>query len=192
MASKIINNPWKILSSKSVYLSPFLEIFEDEVINPQGQPIIHNVITDGHNSDGGVCILPMTEKGIVYLVRQFRYALGNFSLEVPSGRIDHGVDPLIAAKGELAEEAGLVASTWRLVGSTHIGTESIKQKSYIYFATDLVENRRLRHFENLMTVKKLSLEKAVDSVLTGKICHTASAYTILLIHQMLSARRLLL
>ena len=48
-------------------------------------------------------------------MRQYRAAVGDWTVEIPAGRIDPGEDPLGAARRELEEEAGLVAATWALM-----------------------------------------------------------------------------
>jgi len=52
-------------------------------------------------------------------VRQFRYGINDFSLEVPGGVIDAGEDPVAAGVRELREESGYVGTRARLLGSVH-------------------------------------------------------------------------
>lgn len=59
---------------------------------------------------GGVVVLPLLEGGRTVLVRQFRYAVGRQTLELPAGKIEPGESPLEAAARELAEETGLRAA----------------------------------------------------------------------------------
>jgi 8-oxo-dGTP pyrophosphatase MutT (NUDIX family) len=53
------------------------------------------------------------------LVRQFRFGIHDFSLEVPGGVIESGEDPVAAGVRELAEETGFAGGTARLLGSVH-------------------------------------------------------------------------
>ena len=53
-----------------------------------------------------VCILPVDERGIVYLVRQYRHPVGADLLEAPAGMMDEGETPEYAAARELREEIG--------------------------------------------------------------------------------------
>ena len=45
-----------------------------------------------HHS-GGVCVVPLTEKGTVLMVKQFRYPMQQVTLEVPAGKLEKGEDP---------------------------------------------------------------------------------------------------
>lgn len=66
-----------------------------------------------------VNVIALTTKGELVLVRQFRFGIDAFSLEIPGGVIDAGEDPVEAAVRELREEAGYVGGTARLLGSVH-------------------------------------------------------------------------
>jgi 8-oxo-dGTP pyrophosphatase MutT (NUDIX family) len=54
---------------------------------------------------GAVAVLAVAE-GEVLLVRQFRGALGQWTLEVPAGTLEPGEDPAEAAIREMVEETG--------------------------------------------------------------------------------------
>jgi len=54
---------------------------------------------------GAVAVLAVAE-GEVLLVRQFRGALGQWTLEVPAGTLEPGEDPAEAATREMVEGAG--------------------------------------------------------------------------------------
>ena len=62
-----------------------------------------------------VSVLPIDEKGNVYLVRQYRHAVGEYLLEAPAGLMEAGETPEEAALRELREETG-VLGTVRYVG----------------------------------------------------------------------------
>lgn len=53
-----------------------------------------------------MCVLPVDRKGNVYLVRQYRHAVGEYLLEAPAGLMEEGETPEEAALRELREETG--------------------------------------------------------------------------------------
>jgi ADP-ribose pyrophosphatase len=71
------------------------------------------------NAPDWVNVLALTPEGHLVLVRQFRYGINDFSLEIPGGVIDAGEDPVAAGVRELREESGYVGRTARLLGSVH-------------------------------------------------------------------------
>ena len=69
------------------------------------RPVIHH--------PGAVVILAEPEPGQVLLVRQWRYAIRRWTLEVPAGTRVPGEAPEATAGRELAEEAGYAADSLR-------------------------------------------------------------------------------
>jgi ADP-ribose pyrophosphatase len=71
------------------------------------------------NAPDWVNVVALTPDGQLVLVRQFRYGINDFSLEIPGGVIDAGEDPVAAGVRELREESGYVGARARLLGSVH-------------------------------------------------------------------------
>ena len=51
-------------------------------------------------------IIPLTDDDRVVMVRQFRFGVEGFTLEIPGGMCDPGEEPAAAARRELLEESG--------------------------------------------------------------------------------------
>lgn len=66
-----------------------------------------------------VNVVAVTPDERIVLVRQFRYGIDEFSLEVPGGVMEAGEDPVTAGLRELREETGFSGQTARLLGSVH-------------------------------------------------------------------------
>lgn len=66
-----------------------------------------------------VNVVALTPDQRLVLVRQFRFGIDTFSLEIPGGCIDPGEDPVVAGLRELREETGYVGASARLLGSVH-------------------------------------------------------------------------
>ena len=67
-----------------------------------------------------VVIIPVTTEGEVLLIRQYRYAVDQYLIELPAGLIDPGEDALATAARELAEEAGYEPSTMRVLTTVYM------------------------------------------------------------------------
>jgi len=54
-------------------------------------------------------VIPFLSDNRIIMVKQFRYALGRETLEIPAGKLDPGEGPMSCAKRELREETGYEA-----------------------------------------------------------------------------------
>ena len=72
------------------------------VDGPVERPVIHH--------PGAVAIIAQPRPDQVVLVRQFRYPIRRWTLEIPAGTCVVGEPPQVTAARELREEAGLVAA----------------------------------------------------------------------------------
>jgi len=85
-----------------------------------------------------VNVVAVTPDHRLVLVRQFRYGIDEFSLEVPGGIIDEDEDPIAAGVRELREESGFVGEHARLLGSVHPNPAMQSNRCHLV----LVENAR--------------------------------------------------
>ncbi len=80
-----------------------------------------------------VCVLPFDKEGNVYLVRQYRYAVGEALLEAPAGLMEEGETPEQAALRELREETGALG-TVEPVGEFFPTPGYCEEKVYFFVA----------------------------------------------------------
>ena len=92
----------KKISSRQVYAGRIVTLRVDQVETPGGRITSREVV----ERPDTVSILAIDDRGRVLLVRQFRYAVGQDTLEIPAGTIDPGETPAEAARRELREETG--------------------------------------------------------------------------------------
>ena len=66
-----------------------------------------------------VNVLALTPDHHLVLVKQFRFGIDGFSLEIPGGMMEAGEDPVATGLRELREETGFAGTSARLLGSVH-------------------------------------------------------------------------
>lgn len=140
------------------------------------------------DSPGAVAAVPVREDGQVILVWQYRAPLDAMSLELPAGMRDiDAEEPLVTAQRELAEEAGLIASSWDFLGRCMSSAGLTNSVVQIYLARDLHSVPFERHGpeEQFMSVVALPLARALELVESGEIADAKTAIGLLL-----AARRL--
>jgi ADP-ribose pyrophosphatase len=138
------------------------------VVDPSGQPFERIVI----RHPGAVTVVPVHDDGTVSLVRQYRAAVDSMVLEIPAGTRDReGESAEATARRELAEEAGLEATTWeRLIGIWNTPGVS-DQYSMIFLATGLraVASRPDGVEEGYMSVERIPLANVDALVADGSL-----------------------
>ena len=175
------NGPWTINESHLEFQNDHLQLWEDEVTQPDGKPGRYATVRRGE----GVCILPVDEEGNAYLVQQFRYALGKDSLEVVSGAIRAQEQPQDAARREASEELGLEAASWTPLGCYQPDTSIVYNPVHLFLARNLSFHEPHREGSEAMHKVRLPLEQAVQQALSGEISNLVSAFLLLKAAKML-------
>ena len=121
---------------------------------------------------GARAVVAIDEDNRIIMEKQFRYALNDYLLEIPAGKLDAGEDPLVCAKRELEEETGIIASEWISLGTIATSPGFCNEVIHLYVAKGLskgeihwdedeyVEVERYRFDELLQRIKE---EKIKDS-----------------------------
>lgn len=170
-------NPWKTLSSKIVYKNPWITVREDSVIRPDGARGIYSVV----ETRIAAGVVAMTPEKQIYLVGQYRYATNNYSWEIIEGGSDKTEDPMVTAKRELQEEAGLIANTWVPLGSKlHLTNCHSSEVAYLYLATDLKETKATPEGTEVLKIKTVPFEEALRMAMDGSI---TDAMSIIALHR---------
>lgn len=155
----------KKLSSEEVFDGVLIHLYRDEVELPDGKKAVREVI----RHPGAVCVLPVDENGDITLVKQFRYPFGAVTVEAPAGKLEKGEDILEAAKRELKEETGLTAAEMKYIGELYTTPAMIDEIIHLYIARGLSSGEQQLDEDEFINTEKISLEKAVSSVLDGTI-----------------------
>ncbi len=131
-----------------------------------------------HN--GGAGTLPLFEDGTVALVRQWRYPLGRYSLEIAAGRIEPGHSPEETAARELEEELGYRASELRKLGEFFVAPGYCEERLFVYLATGLEASRQNLDDDEEIEVVRMPFAEALARVHSGEIDDAKSIITLLL------------
>lgn len=103
----------RVVASRPIYTGKVVSMRVDEVMLSGGGTAIREVV----DHRGAVVIAALDEAERLYMVRQYRHAIGRPLLELPAGGLEPEEEPLAAAKRELREEVGLQAREWVHLGS---------------------------------------------------------------------------
>ncbi|MCA9798892.1 MAG: NUDIX hydrolase [Cyanobacteria bacterium HKST-UBA04] len=109
MTENMALQPETTLASRVCHEGVFLTVRHDTVRLANGLERGRDVV----EHPGGVMVVPRLDDGRLLLIRQYRYALGDFLLEFPAGKIEPGEAPLQTIQRELEEETGYAADHWQ-------------------------------------------------------------------------------
>lgn len=85
---------------------------------------------------GWVNVVALTTDQQLVLVRQFRFGVDDFTIEIPGGLMNAGEGPAETAARELREETGFVGREARLLGRVQPNPAIQANLSYIVLITD--------------------------------------------------------
>jgi ADP-ribose diphosphatase len=118
---------------------------------------------------GGAGALPLFEDGSIALIRQWRYSVNRYLIEIPAGRIEPGQIPEETAARELEEETGYRAGKIEKLAEFYVAPGYCEEKIHVYLATGLTQSvQNLDHDEEI-EVLHLSLDRAIQMIKSGDI-----------------------
>ncbi|MBA2344409.1 MAG: NUDIX hydrolase [Rubrobacter sp.] len=157
---------WKTLGRDYLYRNPWCAFRVDDVRLPGGQGIQYGILESG----GFAAVVPVTDRGYVVLVRQWRQPLERFTLELPSGGLDAGEDPLTAAGRELFEETGYRAEGLEHLSSVHTSTGRSTEVCHLFRCRAVRDERGPRpEPTEFIEVVELPFGEALGMVKGGEI-----------------------
>jgi ADP-ribose pyrophosphatase len=169
-------NPWNTKKTILVYENPWIKVEENQIINPAGKDGIYGTV---HFKNRAMAIIPFDKNGDTWLVGQFRYALNEYSWEIPMGGGLIGSDFLESAKRELKEETGLMANKWTELLKIHTSNSVTDEVGVVYLAEGLIQGETEFEETEILQIRKLPFKEALEMVMSGEITDSISLAGIL-------------
>lgn len=158
---------WKTIKSKVVYNCKYFKVLEEDFILPSKKSHRYHIL----NVKDYVIVI-VREKDSLYLIEQYRYTTKSKLLQVVAGAIEKGDTPLITAKRELKEEAGIVAKKFKKLGWFYSFYGSSNQRAHVFLAENLeIGEQEPDDFEKECGIKrrKLKISEIKKLIKSGKI-----------------------
>jgi 8-oxo-dGTP pyrophosphatase MutT (NUDIX family) len=170
-----VRNPIQRVDSREVYRGNLVHLREDSVILPRGTRMTYEYV----EIKNGSSTLAVEDNRDVWLVREWKYAIDRPSLEVVSGGLEPGEEPLEGARRELREEAGLTAAEWMPVGFVDPFTTMLRCPNHMFIARGLTPVEWDPEEAEIIERVRMPLTEAADLVMKGEITHGTSCVLIL-------------
>lgn len=120
-----------------------------------------------------VNVLAITPEKKMVLVRQYRFGIEGFSLEIPGGMADGKEDPVTAGVRELREETGYVGRNARQIGMVHPNPAIQNNTCHLVLVEDARREAEIEwdHHEEMETVL-MDVEAVFELARSGGITHS--------------------
>lgn len=168
----------KTLAVKNIFSGKVIRLDVHEVLLQNNHTSTREII----RHPGGVGVIPVTEKGEIYLVRQFRKPYECELLEIPAGKLEKGENPQDCGERELREETGLRASKITFLTEMYPSPGYTDEKIHIYKAEGLTEGESEADEDEFLNVHKFTLSEALEMVRKGDIKDSKSIIAILMVN----------
>ena len=167
---------WKLVQKEPAIDLNILKVEYHHYQNPRNNKVIKTVAINGSDA---VNVIALTKDKKVLLVRQFRFGIGNYTIELPGGMVDKGESNMVAAQRELREETGFVGVNWQKLGTIYSNpvfmnskiTHFMVESAYSQYPLDLDDAEDVE-------ILTLSIQEVYDWIDKEKIQHphTISAF----------------
>ena len=179
---RVVAGPWTRRTRRVAYENPWITIWHDEVIRPDGEPGIYGVV---HFANVAVGVLAIDGAGRVLLVGQHRYALDRYSWEIPEGGVPAGESAQDGARRELREETGIEAADWIELSRCHLSNSVSDEEAILFLATGLTHGVATPDGTESLAVRWVPFDEVLAMTMDGRI---TDAMTILAVHRAALAR----
>jgi ADP-ribose pyrophosphatase len=161
---------WKVRSASVAYANKLFKIKRERCIIPRtGKPYDYFY----EDSPDWVNVVAITDKGKLLLIKQYRHAIREFTIEIPGGIMDEGEKPLAGAKRELLEETGYGGGRFKMVGCCRPNPAIINNMTHTFLATGVKKiGEQDPDGTEEIEVIEVSPKKVEWMIRKGKITHT--------------------
>jgi ADP-ribose pyrophosphatase len=162
---KFENPETEVLTHSEIYSGKIVGLHVDTIRQSSGKTTVREVVLH----PGGVTAVPVLNDGRLLLIRQFRYPIGKFILELPAGKLDSGQSPKETVARELEEEIGYKAGALQYETTFYTTPGICNEAIHFFIARNLVPcSQRLEEGEHI-TVEVYSLSECLEMIRKGEI-----------------------
>lgn len=117
----------------------------------------------------GVGIIAFDGEDSIYLVRQYRKAIDEFTLEIPAGLVEANEKPIDTAKRELQEEIGYKPLDIEYLFDMHASPGFTNDKLSFFLAKNLEESKLEEDEDEFLERKSFKIDDIYNMVINGEI-----------------------
>jgi ADP-ribose pyrophosphatase len=162
------------LAENVIYKGKIFQLMSNTVRLPNQRITTRDIISH----PGAVALLPIHDNNII-LVRQYRYAINQVTLELPAGTLRNGEDPRECAHRELIEETGYSATNLEKLFDCYLAPGYSSERVTMFIATGLSKKRQDPDEDEFIQVETVTLPEAIEMIHRNQIVDTKTIAGIL-------------
>jgi ADP-ribose diphosphatase len=150
-------------------------IFNGKVFDLQVDQIVYtetgnNAVREVALHPGGAVVVPVKNNGKIVMIKQYRYPLNKFLIELPAGKIEKDENHLHCAERELTEETGYISTNITKLGSIFTTPGFCTEELHLFLARDLLAGDHNREEgEQGMEICEYTLAEIISMIQNGEI-----------------------
>ena len=182
----MLKDKWPLIEKESGIDLQIFKVEYHHYKNPRNDKLIKTTVLNAYDA---VTVIALTKDKKVLMLRQFRFGIGAYTLELPGGMVDSGEKDLVAAKRELKEETGAVGVNWRRIGQVQANPGFMTSKVTSFFVEDAAVEYALKLDEGEdVEVVTVDVEQVYDWIEDGKIQHPHTIATLFFARKILEKK----
>lgn len=163
-------------SHELIYDGKVLHVYKDRIGLPNGEESMREYCI--HN--GAVAVVALTKDQRIICVRQYRYAVGRVTLEIPAGKLDNvGEEPYEAALRELREETGFSCKSLSHIGELMTSPAILSEVIYMYLAEGLVPGEVDPDDDEFLEIEAIPAAELKRRIIDGEITDSKTQAAVL-------------
>lgn len=135
---------------------------------------------------GAVAIIPVDDKGNLFLIEQWRRAIDKIILELPAGLLEEGESLIDCAQRELQEETGYKAKSLTPFGGLYSAPGFSNEYIHFFVAKELTLSPLEADDSEMIDLRIVSLKEAKKMIEDGTICDAKTIAGVLRYAEVLS------
>lgn len=156
------------IDRRLIHNGAIVDIYQDRMVLPDGTEENYDFI----KHKGAAAVIPVMDDGRIIMVRQYRNAIDQYTLEIPAGGLNGADEPTkIAAHRELEEETGYYAdlNDVEFLLTLYTTVAFCNEKIDIYLARNLKKTQQHLDDDEFIDVSLHTIDELTQMVRDGKI-----------------------
>jgi 8-oxo-dGTP pyrophosphatase MutT (NUDIX family) len=160
---------WKKLRSEAGPELPLFQVRFDTMQHPETSAEFQRLVLEAPD---WVTVVAVTTDHKIVMVEQYRFGVGELTIEPVAGIVDRGEESRDAGKRELLEETGFGEGTWRYLGSVQANPAYHNNLCHHWLVENVVSLQMPKpDAGEAIRVHLMSLDQIREAIAVGRLKH---------------------